>query len=192
MAYREVTMVEVKEVLRQWLMKVPKKRIARRTGTNPKTVRRYVRAGEHAGLKPEDGPAVLTDEVLAKVLERLRGERERGHGEGWGRCEEQKGFIQEVLKNRVRLARTSGTRPSPTPSAPRRRSTASRARRTTWSSRGSRTGAGRSPAGQQGASLLAVLAPAGGRRTTTLLDRKRSGKARTGGHDVLGTRGESS
>ena len=46
MAYREVTMVEAKEVLRQWLAGAGKKRIAARLGLDPKTVRRYVRAGE--------------------------------------------------------------------------------------------------------------------------------------------------
>ena len=51
MAYREVTMLEVKEVLRLWLAGVPKKRIAVQLGLNVKTVRRYVGAalGERAG-----------------------------------------------------------------------------------------------------------------------------------------------
>jgi len=44
MAYREVTMLEVKEVLRLWLEGVPKKRIAARLGLNVKTVRRYLAA----------------------------------------------------------------------------------------------------------------------------------------------------
>ena len=36
MAYREVTMVEVKEVLRQWLAGGARKRIAVRLGLDPK------------------------------------------------------------------------------------------------------------------------------------------------------------
>jgi transposase len=103
MAYREVTMVEIKEVLRQWLSGVPKKRIARRLGADPKTVRRYVRAGERAGLELEQGPAALTDDGLAQVLAMLRGDREREHGQGWWRCEEQKDFIEQALKDEVRL-----------------------------------------------------------------------------------------
>lgn len=103
MAYREVTMVEIKEVLRQWLSGVPKKQIARRLGADPKTVRRYVRVGERAGLELEGGPAALTDEVLSKVLAALRGDREREHGQGWWRCEEQKDFIEQALKDEVRL-----------------------------------------------------------------------------------------
>ena len=50
MAYREVTMLEVKEVLRLWLRGVHKKRIAAQLGLNIKTVRRYLRAAQAHGL----------------------------------------------------------------------------------------------------------------------------------------------
>ena len=42
MAFREVTMLEVKEVLRLWLLGVPKRRVAEQLGFDVKTVRRYV------------------------------------------------------------------------------------------------------------------------------------------------------
>jgi len=103
MAYREVTMVEIKEVLRQWLSGTRKKQIARRLGVDPKTVRRYVRVGERAGLKPEQGAAALTEEVLSKILSALQGDRGREHGQGWWRCEEQKDFISRALEGGVRL-----------------------------------------------------------------------------------------
>jgi Mn-dependent DtxR family transcriptional regulator len=54
--YREVTMIEFREVLRLWQEQVPKKRIAARLGQDPKTVRRYLSAAEAAGL----GAAVET------------------------------------------------------------------------------------------------------------------------------------
>jgi hypothetical protein len=38
--FREVTMVEITEVLRLWLAGTPKKRIAAQLGLDPKTVRR--------------------------------------------------------------------------------------------------------------------------------------------------------
>ena len=50
MAYREVTMLEVKEVLRLWLSGVQKKRIAAQLGLNIKTVRRYLHAAQAHGL----------------------------------------------------------------------------------------------------------------------------------------------
>jgi DNA-binding CsgD family transcriptional regulator len=46
MAYREVTTVETKEVLRQWVGGARHKRIAARLGMDVKTVRRYVRAAQ--------------------------------------------------------------------------------------------------------------------------------------------------
>jgi DNA-binding CsgD family transcriptional regulator len=39
MAFREVTVLEVKEILRQWLAGVPKRRIAQQLGLDVKTVR---------------------------------------------------------------------------------------------------------------------------------------------------------
>jgi len=51
--YREVTMIEFREVLRLWQEQVPKKRIAARLGLDPKTVRRYLWAAEAAGLQAQ-------------------------------------------------------------------------------------------------------------------------------------------
>ena len=51
MAYREVTMLEVKEVLRLWLSGIHKKRIAAQLGLNIKTVRRRT--------SPPRGPAAV-------------------------------------------------------------------------------------------------------------------------------------
>ena len=42
MSYREVTMLEIKEVLRLWLGGLGTKPIARQLGLDPKTVRRYL------------------------------------------------------------------------------------------------------------------------------------------------------
>jgi len=55
-------MIELKEVLRQWLAGAGKKRIAARVGLDPKTVRRYVRAAEGLGLRPGAGDTALTDD----------------------------------------------------------------------------------------------------------------------------------
>src|SRR5229473_2405754 len=55
MAYREVTMLEVKEVLRLWLDGVPKTRIAAQLRIDRKTVRRYVAAAVARGLAPGAG-----------------------------------------------------------------------------------------------------------------------------------------
>jgi DNA-binding CsgD family transcriptional regulator len=43
--YREVTMIEVEEVLRLWRARVPTKRLAAQLGLDPKTVRRLSTRG---------------------------------------------------------------------------------------------------------------------------------------------------
>ena len=52
MAYREVSMLEVKEVLRRWRRGEANKAIARGAGVDPKTVRRYVARAIECGLAP--------------------------------------------------------------------------------------------------------------------------------------------
>src|SRR5690606_15457554 len=99
MTYREVTMIEVKEILRLWLSGVPKRRIGLTVGVDRKTVRSYVRiAGEH-GLTPgPDGIAALTDERFEAILLALKPSAGRPHGEAWARCLEQRTFIEQKLK----------------------------------------------------------------------------------------------
>jgi len=66
MGYREVTMLELKEVLRLWLSGMGKKRIAAQLGLDVKTVRRYIRVAESCGLTPASQR--ITDEQLAEVI----------------------------------------------------------------------------------------------------------------------------
>ena len=105
MAYREVTMIEITEVLRQWMAGAGRKRIARALGMDPKTVRRYVRAGEACGLSPQMPAGALTAERLVSILTALRGHPERLRGESWGRCTEHRAFIEEQIRAGVRLSK---------------------------------------------------------------------------------------
>src|SRR6266852_5439359 len=105
MAYREVTMLEVKEVLRLWLDGVPKTRIAVQLRIDRKTVRRYVAAAVARGLAPGAGQAPLDDEALAAVLVSLRAPPERARGEAWARCEEQRATVGRLLAQGVRLSK---------------------------------------------------------------------------------------
>jgi transposase len=81
MAYREVTMLEVKEVLRLWLGGAPKKRIAAQLGLNVKTVRRYLGAARAGGLARESGlearpePAAVEGWDRAEHSNLMRGRR---------------------------------------------------------------------------------------------------------------------
>ena len=106
MGYREVGLLEIKEVLRLWLAGRGKKPIARQLGIDPKTVRRYIRAAEACDLGRECGPEALTDEVLAAVAARLTGPTGREHGDAWARCEEHRQAIEQLLgRPRLRLTK---------------------------------------------------------------------------------------
>lgn len=101
--YREVTMIEFREVLRLWQEQVPKKRIAAQLGLDPKTVRRYLSAAEAAGLRAER--ETLSDERVREVLLALQPSGGRPHGEDWTRCSEQRETIQHWLGEGVRLTK---------------------------------------------------------------------------------------
>jgi transposase len=105
MAHREVTMLEVKEVLRLWRGGVPKKRIAAQLGFHVKTVRRYIAAAERRGLDRHGDAVRLDDSLVAALMEELRPLVGRPHGEGWERCCQQRDFIERHLGRRVRLSK---------------------------------------------------------------------------------------
>src|SRR5262249_5477151 len=86
MAYREVTMLEVKEVLRLWLGGARKKRIAAQMGLDVKTVCRYIAAAEAIGLTWEAGPDGLDDARLTTVVSTVQPGTGRPHGHGWAEC----------------------------------------------------------------------------------------------------------
>jgi DNA-binding CsgD family transcriptional regulator len=81
MVYREVTRVEIKEVLRQWVGGAGCKRIGARLGLDAKTVRRYVHAAQALGLTRVSGEVALCDELLAALLASLRTQAGRPRGD---------------------------------------------------------------------------------------------------------------
>lgn len=103
MAHREVTMLEVREVLRQWLARIPNKRIAGGLGLDVKTVRRYVSAAKSAGLVL--GAETVSEELLLAVMGQIRPIAGRPHGEGWARCEKHRALIEGFTSRRVRLSK---------------------------------------------------------------------------------------
>jgi len=72
MGFREVSVVEVREVLRAWLEGEGLRRVAARAGVDRKTARRYVEAARAAGLAREAGPGAVTDELVGLVVEAAR------------------------------------------------------------------------------------------------------------------------
>ena len=64
MSFRELTMVDVKEILRRWQASQSDRKIARETGADRKTVKRYTEAAKTVGLQATQA---LDDEVIAAV-----------------------------------------------------------------------------------------------------------------------------
>jgi transposase len=98
-------MVEVKEVLRQWLAGTAKKRIAARLGLDVKTVRRYIEAAQELGLAGDGGEAGLTDELLTAVLAARHGAPGRPRGDAWALCEANRERIAKMLRQGLRLTK---------------------------------------------------------------------------------------
>src|SRR3990172_5526691 len=84
MAFREVTMLEVRELLRLWLLGVAKKQVATQLGFDVKTVRRYLAAAKARGVEQSHGLAALDDDLVAAVLAATQPAAGPPRGAGWG------------------------------------------------------------------------------------------------------------
>jgi transposase len=82
-AFREVGVYEVREVLRLWLRGEGVRSAAPLTQVDRKTVRRYVQAAVACGVDPSGGEDQLGDELLSLVAERVRPHRADAHGRSW-------------------------------------------------------------------------------------------------------------
>lgn len=69
MAYRELNMMDVKELLRRWSAGHSDRKIARETGTDRKTVSRYTAVAKRLQLPRE---RALSDEEVHEVAQRVQ------------------------------------------------------------------------------------------------------------------------
>jgi hypothetical protein len=98
MAFREVRVFEVREVLRLWLRGEGIRATERLAGVDRKTVRRYVATAVGLGLIRDGGEEQLNDEFVGSVVEAVRPHRADGHGETWGLLVANKQIIEDWLK----------------------------------------------------------------------------------------------
>jgi hypothetical protein len=91
--FREVSVVEIREVLRAWLEGAGLRKVSERAGVDRKTARRYVEAAQAAGLTREAGVEAITDELVGAVVEAVRPARPNGHGASWVLLLEREGQI---------------------------------------------------------------------------------------------------
>jgi transposase len=84
MTFREVSVIQIKEVLRRWLRDDSGVRsIAAGAGVDRKTARRYIDAAVALGLERKGGESQLTEELIGGVCEAVRPSRPNGHGSSW-------------------------------------------------------------------------------------------------------------
>jgi hypothetical protein len=105
MAFREVRVFEVREVLRLWLRGEGFRAVERLAGVDRKTVRRYVAVAVELGLVRDGNEEQLSDEFVGSVVEAVRPHRSDGHGEAWGLLVAHHEFIVEWLKKDELTAR---------------------------------------------------------------------------------------
>jgi hypothetical protein len=83
MSFREVSVIEIREILRLWLQGRGLREVARLSGTDRKTVRRYVDRARACGLDRDGDACQLTDELVAAVIAGVRPSRPNGKSEAW-------------------------------------------------------------------------------------------------------------
>lgn len=106
MAFREVSVVVVREILRLWLSGHGYRSIARLALVDRKSARRYVEAAIAAGLDRERGEEQLTEELLAEVVAAVPAGRPPGdRGRTWRALVEHKAFITERLDKGLTIVR---------------------------------------------------------------------------------------
>jgi hypothetical protein len=99
MAFREVRVFEVREMLRLWLLGEGLRSIARLAATDRKTVRRYVEVAEELGLDRDGGDDQLSDVLLGQVVERVRPSRTDGRGEARRMLDEHRDQLRMWLED---------------------------------------------------------------------------------------------
>jgi hypothetical protein len=111
MAFREVSVVQVKEALRRWMKGKGERPIAHGDDINRKTVRRYIGAAIDLGVERSGGEAQLGDELIGQVLERVRPHRPDGHGAAWRTLLGEEKQIKEWLKQDLTSPRSASCSP---------------------------------------------------------------------------------
>jgi transposase len=107
-AFREVAVIEIREVLRCWLAGQGLRTAGERAGVDRKTARRYVEAAVAAGLTRERGEAQLTDELLGAVVAAVRPARAGGHGPAWEALLAEEARIREWVEQDLQLTNIHG------------------------------------------------------------------------------------
>lgn len=98
-------MIEIREMLRLWLEGRGLRVVARLSGTDRKTVRRYVEMAQSCGVDRDSGVCQLSDELLTAVIAGVRRKRPNGKSEAWETIAGQSGQIKAWLDQGLTLTK---------------------------------------------------------------------------------------
>ena len=98
MAFREVSVVQIREALRRWIRGEGERPVARGAGIDRKTARRYISAAAELGVERNGNEAQLSEELIGQVCEAVRPSRPDGHGQAWSRLLAEQAQITEWVK----------------------------------------------------------------------------------------------
>src|SRR6187549_281729 len=99
MTYRELTMIDVREVLRRWSAGQSNRQIARETGTDRDTVGRYINAAKEAGLVPAESHTP-SDELVHQVARRVQARSLPERSQEWSSVAAHKDRIAQWLEGK--------------------------------------------------------------------------------------------
>lgn len=102
MSYREVHVIEVKEVVRLWSLGESQRRIAGLTRLDRKTVRRYVKAAQESGLRPGEP---VSEALVGEVLGRVRAQGPGVRSSSWSVCSAHRELLAGWLEESIPLSK---------------------------------------------------------------------------------------
>src|SRR5215468_7051960 len=100
--YRELTMTDVREVLRRWQAAQSNKAIARGTRIDRKTVRRYIEMAQKLGVTQQ---AELTDAVVHEIAQSVQSRPLPEVSDAWLAIEPHRAQIEKWISGGLRLTR---------------------------------------------------------------------------------------
>jgi transposase len=105
MGFREVTVFEIREVLRLTLRGRSKSEVAQQVGADRKTVRRYLLAAVAQGFDAHGSEEQITEALISALALALHAPPERDHGETWALCVQHRERIETLLARRTKLSK---------------------------------------------------------------------------------------
>jgi len=102
MSYREVHVIEVKEVVRLWCMGESQRSIARLTVLDRKTVRRYVKAVQQSGGRLGEP---VSEALVGEVIGRVRAQGPGVRGSSWSVCSAHRELLAGWLEESIPLSK---------------------------------------------------------------------------------------